>query len=140
MCDYCSCRDQPGISELAAEHSRVQQSMATARAAMAAGDEAAAWAALDELVALLGPHSVKEENGLYPALVRSGETELIDAMTGEHRHIDEGLLARGDDWQPRAAAALAELDRHIEHDEDDLVPAAVQVLSPAELARINQPS
>jgi len=115
MCDHCGCRSFDEIAELSAEHDRILD-LAWRIA------EAHDVAALAELVPLLADHVAKEELGLYPQLVATGEldADVLTTLEAEHSTIDTQLT--GTTWNRRAYYALA---AHIEQEEMELFPAAM---------------
>ncbi len=120
MCDHCGCRAFAPIAELTADHERILELAWQ----VATGDPEAPerLAARDALVTLLGVHSVKEEIGLYPQLIESGDlaVEDNDRLEEEHREVHEALVA--DRFDKREYFALA---AHIEEEESELFPFAM---------------
>ena len=130
MCNYCGCRDFPLIAKLTAEHESIANAAARLRRAITHG-EADPLVALDELLALLLPHTGTEEEGLFVELRAEGSlTEAVAALCAEHDDI-HGVLGAVDrstpDWAP-VLAALDRLHRHIDNEEHGLFPAAVIAL------------
>lgn len=87
--------------------------------------------ALDDLLALLMPHTATEETGLFAELRAEGSlTAAVDQLCAEHDDI-HGVLGAVDrtapDW-PTVLAALDRLYRHIDNEEHGLFPAAVIAL------------
>ncbi|MBO4204450.1 hemerythrin domain-containing protein [Micromonospora echinofusca] len=129
MCSYCGCRDFPLVGRLSAEHEAIANAAGQLARAVRTGDGAVA--ALDDLLALLLPHTATEENGLFSELRAEGSlAEAVDLLCAEHDDI-HGVLGRVDradpDWEP-VLAALDRLRRHIDHEENGLFPAAVIAL------------
>ncbi|MFG1945829.1 hemerythrin domain-containing protein [Nonomuraea sp. NPDC048826] len=131
MCNYCGCRDFPLIGRLSEEHAEIGEVARTLRRAVdqAAYDEAREL--LDELLALLLPHTAEEERGLFAELREEGSLEEeVDRLCGEHAEI-HGVLAAVDrenpDWN-RVLGAVSRLHLHIDKEEHGLFPAAVIVL------------
>lgn len=130
MCNYCGCRDFPLIGRLSAEHESISDAAGRLRSAILGADPAAL-AALDELLALLTPHTTVEEDGLFAELRAEGSlAEAVARLCAEHRDI-HGVLGLVDraapDW-PAVLAALDRLHRHIDNEEHGLFPAAVIAL------------
>jgi hemerythrin-like domain-containing protein len=130
MCNYCGCREFPLIGQLSAEHEAIATAAGQLRRAITQGDADPA-AILDELLALLLPHSATEEHGLFVELRAEGSlAEAVDTLCAEHDDI-HGVLAAVDrdapDW-PAVLAALDRLHRHIDNEEHGLFPAAVITL------------
>lgn len=136
MCEYCGCQNVDVIAELTAEHdllrelSRDLDAAATADDLVRAGDLAA------RMRAVLRPHTVVEEDGLFPAMAGEFPNQLATLRT-EHRQIDEALRQLADgtpppDWRARTRAALLDLFEHILKEQDGVFPAALATLSPAD--------
>jgi hypothetical protein len=129
MCNYCGCRDFPLIARLTAEHETIADAAGRLRDAISDGGDAPA--RLDDLLALLLPHTSTEETGLFTELrVEGSLTEAVDKLCAEHDDI-HGVLGAVDranpDW-PAVLAALERLWRHIDNEEHGLFPAAVIAL------------
>jgi hypothetical protein len=129
MCNYCGCRDFPLIARLTAEHETIADAAGRLRDAISGGGDAPA--RLDDLLALLLPHTSTEETGLFTELrVEGSLTEAVDKLCAEHDDI-HGVLGAVDranpDW-PAVLAALERLWRHIDNEEHGLFPAAVIAL------------
>ncbi|GIJ31580.1 MULTISPECIES: hemerythrin domain-containing protein [Micromonospora] len=130
MCNYCGCREFPLIGQLSAEHEAIANAAGRLRTAITSGGTDAV-ALLDELLALLMPHTDIEERGLFVELRAEGSlTEAVDRLCDEHDDI-HGVLGALDrkapDW-PTVLAALDRLRRHIDNEEHGLFPAAVIAL------------
>jgi iron-sulfur cluster repair protein YtfE (RIC family) len=129
MCDYCGCRSEPEIAALSSDHERMLTLTAGLRRAHATGIPAPELFA--ELTAMLGPHSLREERGLYPALAAAvKDPEYVAMFKHDHDELD-ALVTRADtDQHIMRIAALLEM--HILREETDLFPAAYQMVgSPA---------
>jgi hemerythrin-like domain-containing protein len=133
MCNYCGCRSFPLIGRLTEEHEAIINAAGRLRSAIAAsgGEPAGALEALDALRALLTPHTVTEESGLFAELRAEGSlADEVDKLCAEHEDIHQ-VLATVDraapDWAP-VLAALDRLRRHIDAEEHGLFPAAVIAL------------
>lgn len=131
MCNYCGCREFPLIGRLSAEHLAVEESAGLLRRAITDGRHADAVRLLDELLALLVPHTATEEGGLFSELRAEGTlAEAVEQLCAEHDDI-HGVLGSIDraapDW-PVVLAALGRLRRHIDNEEHGLFPAAVIAL------------
>lgn len=130
MCNYCGCRDFPLVGRLTREHEAIGDAAGLLREAVLAGATDAP-TRLRELLALLGPHTATEEDGLFAELrVEGSLAGAVDALCAQHTDI-HGVLGRVDpaapDW-PAVLAALDRLHRHIDNEEHGLFPAAVVVL------------
>ena len=129
MCSYCGCRAITVIGQLTSEHEAIINATGLLSRAAAAGDAAAAQTAAGVVSALLEPHTVREEVGLFAELRGDPEfTSAIDSLCAEHRELDSLLtLVSGRDL--RAAAALETLMRHhIDREENGIFPAAAVAL------------
>ncbi|MET7396262.1 hemerythrin domain-containing protein [Dactylosporangium sp. NPDC005572] len=130
MCNYCGCRDFPLIARLTDEHEAIADAAGRLRRAVSHGTADPA-TALDDLLALLGPHTATEETGLFAELRTEGSlTKAVDKLCAEHHDI-HGVLGTVDraapDW-PTVLAALDRLHRHIDNEEHGLFPASVIAL------------
>lgn len=116
MCDHCGCRSFEPIAELTADHERILE---LAWSVAEGGDHGEA--ALRELTALLDVHALKEELGLYPLLIGTGDLEVdhCRALEQEHRDVHDELDHEG--FGRREYFALA---AHIEEEELELFSAA----------------
>lgn len=141
MCEYCGCQQIAVIDELTREHdavvaliSQVQSSLAGQRL-----EDAARFCA--QISSLLGPHTVVEEQGLFPEM--AGEfPDHIEVLRSEHREIERVLgEATGgppDDptWPDRLLGALFLLREHILKEQDGVFPAALAALDADQWERI----
>ena len=129
MCNYCGCREFPLIARLTAEHETIANAAGRLRDAVVSENDP--FASLDDLLALLLPHTSIEETGLFTELRAEGSlTEAVDKLCAEHDDIHGvlGAVDRADpDW-PAVLAALERLWRHIDNEEHGLFPAAVIAL------------
>src|SRR3546814_19468823 len=109
MCDHCGCHEYAPIGDLAKEHETILE--LAWRIAEAPTPDPAVVAAL---LAVLDPHVEKEELGLYPALLASGDLEVSSAaqLEDEHTEIREALTTGT--FDRRASFAPA---RHIAAEE-----------------------
>jgi hemerythrin-like domain-containing protein len=121
MCDHCGCRAFPPVAELTAEHETILD-LAWTLAETSRVTGHAAPAVERELLALLDRHVVKEETGLYPALVATGAVSEGDVsdLEAEHRDLRRSLTDGGFDRRDFYALAA-----HIEDEEMELFPAAM---------------
>lgn len=137
MCEYCGCQEVTAIADLTREHDTVVGLFTGARAAVRAGDVAAAAVAARSIAEVLGPHSRVEEEGLFPILARDFPDEVA-ALCDEHRRI-EAVLAEAatgvpidPSWPDRLLKALTLLRTHILKEQDGVFPAALAILGPAD--------
>ncbi|NKQ57775.1 hemerythrin domain-containing protein [Amycolatopsis sp. K13G38] len=139
MCEYCGCQAVTAIAELTAEHDHVVALISRVRTSTGVAQMAEL---AREIAAVLGPHTVVEEQGLFPAL--AGEfAEHIDRLTAEHRRIESvldeaaGGVPEDPDWPGRLLAALHVLREHILAEQDGVFPAALGFLSTDEWAAVD---
>jgi hemerythrin-like domain-containing protein len=103
------------------------------------GDATTTSTAVDELAALLDPHTTGEERGLFTELRLDPEFAAhVDALCAEHREIDARLarVASGDHSDVDGLENL--LRRHIDKEENGIFPAAAVALDGAAWDRIQQ--
>ncbi|HBO54141.1 hemerythrin domain-containing protein [Janibacter terrae] len=129
MCSYCGCQSIDMIGRFTAEHEELINATGLLRRAAAAGDTAEVVELVDDLAAMLAPHTGAEEAGLFTVLRRDEDfTGYIDALCSEHVGLD-GLLARVRAGDLAAADRFyTELRSHIEREEDGLFPASLTTL------------
>lgn len=137
MCEYCGCREVPGIGELAREHDRVVDLIADVRSAHRDGDTDRMAHLAHRIADLLAPHTAVEEDGLFPAL----EDDFPEQMAGlrhEYRNIEAVLSETciAPSWEPawaeRLLSALDLLRWHILKEQDGVFPAALATLRTAD--------
>lgn len=141
MCEYCGCQQIAVIDELTREHdavvaliSQVQSSLAEQRL-----EDAALYCA--QISSLLGPHTVVEEEGLFPEM--AGEfPDHIEVLRSEHREIERVLAEAADGlpddptWPDRLLSTLLLLREHILKEQDGVFPAALAALDADQWERI----
>lgn len=133
MCEYCGCQEIPVIGELTAEHDAVVALIALVRRDLARDDLDAAARTTRDITAILAPHTVVEEEGLFP-LMADEFPDHIEALQGEHARIHtvlaESALTVPDDpaWPSRLLATLEILREHILKEQDGVFPASLSVL------------
>lgn len=137
MCEYCGCQDVPAIGELTREHDRVVDLIGEARTAHRDGDLARMAHLARRIADLLAPHTIVEEQGLFPAL-EADFPEQLAALRREHRGI-EAVLSEAPDapcwdlgWATRLLSALDLLRWHILKEQDGVFPAALATLRTAD--------
>ncbi|MGH3416659.1 MAG: hemerythrin domain-containing protein [Actinocrinis sp.] len=137
MCEYCGCQSVTSIGELTLEHDLVVDLIGEARAAHRAGDVPAMAHSARRIARILGPHTVVEESGLFPAL--AGDfPEQIAALEAEHRLIEAVLAQAGPGvpsdpgWPDALLDVLGVLRRHILKEQDGVFPAALASLTTAQ--------
>lgn len=130
MCEYCGCQALASIDELTREHELVLNLISQVRADT---DLPQMMDLAQRIAAVLGPHTLVEEQGLFPALA-SEFPDHIAVLQAEHRRIDavlaEAAVGPPQDpaWPERLAGALTVLRRHIFKEQDGVFPAALASL------------
>lgn len=127
------------IGRLSTEHVAIINATGALRRAVHDRDATATSTAVDELAALLDPHTTGEEQGLFTELRLDPEFAAhMDALCAEHREIDARLarVASGDHAEVDALENL--LRRHIDKEENGIFPAAAVALDGAAWDRIQQ--
>jgi hypothetical protein len=133
MCEYCGCQQIAVIKELTREHDAVVSAIGEVRRALDAGSVDAAAGACRRMSALLGPHTVVEEDGLFPFMAPDFPAH-VDVLRAEHRSIDvvlrEAAVGTPTDptWPDRLLHAMHDLREHILKEQDGVFPAALGVL------------
>jgi hypothetical protein len=141
MCEYCGCQQIAVIDEPTREHEAVVSTIGEVRRALDAGSVGAAAEACRRMSALLGPHTVVEEDGLFPYMAPDFP-EHVDVLREEHRSIDAVLREAADGtpedptWPDRLQRTLHDLREHILKEQDGVFPAALGVLDGEEWERI----
>lgn len=139
MCEYCGCQALASIDELTREHEQV---LGLIRDVSDAGDVARKAELACRIAAVLRPHTLVEEQGLFPALA-TDFPDQVGQLKAEHRLIEvplaEAVRAAGDDavpadpaWPDRLAEALGMLREHIFKEQDGVFPAALANLGTAD--------
>jgi hemerythrin-like domain-containing protein len=134
MCEYCGCQQIDQIAELTAEHDRLRELSRELVQACEAADLDAARELAELMLAVLGPHTVVEEEGLFPELA-ADHGDHIAALETEHERIHAALEGLFRDrpsalWPQDTVAALHLLFEHILKEQDGLFPAALGTLTP----------
>jgi Hemerythrin HHE cation binding domain len=93
MCEYCGCQSLPAIAELTAEHDRIVDLIGQVRVADRRGDIEDMIELCRGISAVLGPHTLVEEHGLFPAMATEFP-EPIAILEAEHRRIE--VVGRGE--------------------------------------------
>jgi hemerythrin-like domain-containing protein len=134
MCEYCGCQALTVIDELTREHDAVINLFADVRAAVAEGRTDKAAEIARAMAAILGPHTMVEEKGLFPFLAEEFP-EQVSTLEHEHREI-EAVLAEAavhvphdPTWPGRLLEAIALLRDHILKEQDGAFPAALTTLT-----------
>lgn len=136
MCDYCDCRRIDEIADLGAEHDRIEELSDRVLTAVKNGD-ADAGDKFTELIGVLTAHVRREEEGIFvEARIAGMASYYVEDLEEDHRTF-AATLADPLRLSPAAVARLFDdLHRHIAIEEYDLFPAAAQVLTDIQWARI----
>ena len=120
------------IGRLSTEHVAIINATGALRRVVLDGDGTEAATAVEELAALLDPHTRGEEQGLFAELRLDEDfADHVDALCAEHREIDARLarVADGDHSDVQELENL--LRRHIDKEENGIFPAAAVALDGA---------
>lgn len=141
MCEYCGCQQIAVIDELTREHDAVVALIARVRELLAADDVDGAAAVTRQMAVVLAPHTVVEEDGLFPELADEFP-DHVETLRAEHRTIeavlDEASRCTPTDptWPGRLSDALHLLRDHILKEQDGVFPAALTSLDADQWERI----
>lgn len=133
MCEYCGCQALAPIDELTREHDLVLDLISQVRPARAGADLPRMAELANRIAAVLGPHTLVEEEGLFPALAAEFPDQIA-VLEDEHRRIDAVLaeaaagLPEDPTWPDRLAAELTVLRWHIFKEQDGVFPATLASL------------
>lgn len=137
MCGYCGCESIDVIGRFMREHVEVINATGDLRRACATADPVAVHGAVAALGALLDPHTVAEEVGLFAVLGEDPEfTDHVSRLCAEHVVLGDllGRVDRGEhDVLPVLERALRE---HIDREENGLFPAAAVAFAGPEWERV----
>ena len=87
---------------------------------------------LDQLETSLSHHTVREESGLFGVLPQVDvPAEYVGLFEHDHGHLVELIHSARSDHQ-RVAELLNSLETHMAREENDMFPAAEQLLGPAD--------
>jgi len=148
MCEYCGCKAIGTLERLTLEHDRALELIDEAREAYRAGERIRLCTLVGQIDALLAPHAIVEERGLFPAMAVDFPLEIA-ALEHEHHRV-EAVLAElrragsdlpsgplaGPDWPERLIEALAVLRRHIIREQEGVFPAALSTLGTEQWRRL----
>ena len=147
MCEYCGCQDIEVIGDLTREHNEAVSIIGQIQRALATGSQVAAPQVVDvaercrQILAILAPHTVVEEEGLFPEMA-DDYPDHIAALRSEHREIEKVLgeaqdgLPDDPTWPDRLLAVLNLLREHILKEQDGVFPAALVALDTDQWERI----
>jgi hemerythrin-like domain-containing protein len=141
MCEYCGCQQIATIAELTREHDAVVNLVGQIHRALQGQRHEAVATSCRQILTILAPHTVVEEEGLFPEM--TGEfPDHIEVLRSEHREVEKvlGEAAEGfpDDptWPDRLVGVLVLLREHILKEQDGVFPAALVALDPDQWERI----
>jgi Hemerythrin HHE cation binding domain. len=141
VCEYCGCQQIATIAELYREHDDVAAQVGLIRSALAGerlGDVAKS---CQQILAILGPHTVVEEEGLFPEMADEFP-DHIEVLRSDHREIEKVLGEAADGppedptWPARLLGVLRLLGEHILKEQDGVFPAAQIALDPDQWERV----
>lgn len=141
MCQYCGCQDVAVIGELTQEHDAVVALIADVRRSLADDRLDDVARTCRRMIEVLGPHTVVEEDGLFPELV-DDFPDHVTQLSSEHRQVDAVLREAVDgtptdpDWPQRLQEAMFVLREHILKEQDGVFPAALSALDGAQWERV----
>jgi hemerythrin-like domain-containing protein len=135
MCEYCGCQALPAIDELTREHDMVVGLISRVRGAHLTHDVAELAVLARAIATVLAPHTVVEEQGLFPALA-ADFPDQVAVLHAEHRRIEAVLgeasagIPADPSWPDRLVETADLLREHILKEQDGVFPAALAGLSP----------
>ena|SRR5680860_1053147 len=141
MCEYCGCQEIAVIGELTREHDTVVALISRVKSSIAGQQLEDAAASCRQISALLAPHTVVEEQGLFPEMADEFP-DHIEVLRSEHREIEKILGEASevvpDDptWPGRLLGGLHLLREHILKEQDGVFPAALAALDADQWKRI----
>jgi hemerythrin-like domain-containing protein len=144
MCQNCGCLANTLINELTEEHDRVVELIRSAGEHQKAGRGAEAISDCHRISAILAPHTIVEEAGLFRELFDEFPGQLAE-LIDEHRQIEQVMaeaaeapdtLLKDPSWPGRLHTALAQLREHILKEQDGIFPAAVIALDGEQWERV----
>ncbi|HZW45846.1 MAG TPA: hemerythrin domain-containing protein [Dermatophilaceae bacterium] len=141
MCEYCGCQQIATIAELTREHDAAVELVRQIKAALPDRRLDDVAQSCQQILAILAPHTVVEEEGLFPEM-NDEFPDHISVLRSEHREIEKvlGEAADGppDDptWPDRLVAVLHLLREHILKEQDGVFPAALAALDAGQWERI----
>jgi hemerythrin-like domain-containing protein len=141
VCEYCGCQQIATIAELTREHDAVVTLIGHLRIALPGQHSDEVATSCRQILAILAPHTVVEEEGLFPEMTDEFP-EHIRVLRSEHREIEKVLGEAADgvpddpSWPDRLQAVLFLLREHILKEQDGVFPAALIALDPDQWERI----
>ena len=147
--EHCDRQARAAIGALIREHEEVLALVSDVRAARLAGDLPKQASLACQIAAVLGPHQIVEESGLFPALA-ADYPDPNGLLEAEH-HVIETALAEAvraawsgaaypanPGWPNRLTRALTLLRDHIFKEQDAIFPAALAILNAADWDAIEE--
>jgi hemerythrin-like domain-containing protein len=141
VCEYCGCQSITTIGELTREHDDVVALISQVQSALVGQHHEDVARSCQEILAVLDPHTVVEEEGLFPEMAEEFP-DHIEALRCEHREIEKVLGEANDGfpddptWPDRLARVLFLLREHILKEQDGVFPAAAVALDAEQWERI----
>lgn len=141
MCEYCGCQQIAVLEELTREHDAVVAVIGQVRLHLAAGRLDDAARCCRAMTAILDPHTVVEEDGLFPEL-SDDYPDHVAALRREHHDIAHVLAEAADAvptdsaWPERLQRTMFALREHILKEQDGVFPAALTSLDGEQWARV----
>lgn len=141
MCEYCGCQQITTIAELTREHDAAVELVGQIQTALRGQHLEDVATRCRQILDILTPHTVVEEEGLFPELAHDFP-DHIQALRSEHREIEKvlGEVADGFPDDPtlpdRLLAVLNMLREHILKEQDGVFPAALAALDSDQWERI----
>lgn len=133
MCEYCGCQQIAAIAEFTREHDAVVTLVGQIRIALPGQRPDDVVTSCQQILAILAPHTVVEEEGLFPEMAAEFP-DHIEVLCSEHREIEKVLGEAADDfpddptWPARLEGVLFLLREHILKEQDGVFPAALVAL------------
>ena len=90
MCEYCGCQQIAIIAELTREHDAVVTLIGQIRIALPGQRREDVATSCRQILAILAPHTVVEEEGLFPEMTDEFP-DHIEVLRSEHREIEKVL-------------------------------------------------
>ena len=141
MCEYCGCQQIATIAELYSEHDAVVAHVSQIHSALAGERLEDVASSCQQILDILAPHTVVEEQGLFPEMTAEFP-DHIEVLRSEHREIEKVLGEAFDGfpddptWPDRLLGALHTLREHILKEQDGVFPAALAALDADQWERI----
>lgn len=95
MCEYCGCQAVTAVAELTREHDEVVALISRVRSARGVGDVAKPAELARSIATVLEPHTMLEEQGLFPAALSYLDADDWAAVDAVRDRAGSGLSAAG---------------------------------------------